>query len=147
MKVYRVETYYGIGPYNRTEFKKLIEKDWEDEESQGRYKLSQDLHEAHRSQGTHPGRYDDFVVHNLFIQNWDNYLCGFLTLEDYKSWFRGFIKRLAKYNFYVTEYYALQDNIIYGYSLKQLMFKPPTELLRRLHPLTLEEINGIQCQT
>lgn len=109
MFVYRIEhRETGLGPYRFEDAHRVIAK----------------MSEEHGNQRTHPAWCFDFPSEYGMIvsQNW---LSGFACLEDLYHWFAGYVKELFGLSFHIQTYEVENENVLYGKSGMQLVFKNP----------------------
>lgn len=122
MVIYRIEHPSDkYGPYRLTGIIRPVEL----------LKLADKLCYKHNSSGCHPGIHSD----TAFNFNCDTDICGFPSIESYKSWFYGFRAALRRNGYQLLEIEVPDKKIKKTVSGKQVAFpRKSAKVLRRLIP-------------
>ncbi len=97
MRVFRIEDESRRGPYVGHCGKRADKEE-----------LAWDLCMAHSSSHSHPGADKDVIGYS---QGWH---CGFANLEQYKNWFKGFTRKLAKAGYSLVELEISEEKVLIG---------------------------------
>lgn len=114
MKVYRVQHTNGLGPY-RNHIENLIWREVYDGKASKEIERIHDLHTFQR-----PNPIEDFGWKSI---DPDEYVFGFETYDQYRSWFtKSCRKLLAKHDYQLVIFDVPKKHVLIGQS--QVAFKP-----------------------
>lgn len=102
--IYRIENENGLGPYYGNTFGPLERMIFK-----------------HNMSDLHPGS-EDFVLESE-PENIEQYVFGFQTLEQLKSWFEGFISEVEYLGYKIVQFQIDESKIIVGKSGRQIIFR------------------------
>jgi hypothetical protein len=138
-EVYRVQhKYQCTGPYNTEPDQEFFSKK--------KYKrwvaFREELAINHGKDSFHPGWFKDGI--DALIEVHDNsheFISGFRTLEHLYIWFEGLEEELRQLDFEIVVYNVDEDDIIDGYSKRQIAFRNHGFFSIRSMPIELNQVN------
>ena len=99
---------------------------------------TQELCHAHSASPYHPTMHQDFYdyVDGDDYVKLHKYSFGFVSIKDLNRWFNNFQEILAKKGYVIKIYRVKYENVVYGRSGRQIMFKRP------LFPVGILKLNN-----